>query len=219
MAVRSERDIKRGHVGLARLGVLESRVRVDSPPEGLLPRRVVGRSEGALVGVSTSTAEGVGIRSKASSWLLEIEVLVEMEAEGEVELKELCRLEGHTDRVWSLAWNPAAGGDGAPAVLASCSGDKTVRIWRQNLAADSWDCTVRFLLISLPLPDPKHAHRLTTNDYGNLVRCDIQFLRPCDKYLFSVSNFDDLKLYFYLFFLSKCCKDVLSSYFCGTAKL
>ncbi|CAA6668500.1 unnamed protein product [Spirodela intermedia] len=48
-----------------------------------------------------------------------------MEVEGEVELKELCRLEGHTDRVWSLAWNPAAGGDGVPAVLASCSGDKT----------------------------------------------------------------------------------------------
>lgn len=58
-----------------------------------------------------------------------------------VELKELQRLEGHTDRVWSLAWNPITGGDGVPAVLASCSGDKTVRIWRQNLATGSWDCT------------------------------------------------------------------------------
>ncbi|MQM15529.1 hypothetical protein Taro_048479, partial [Colocasia esculenta] len=65
-----------------------------------------------------------------------------MEAPEEcVELKELHRLEGHTDRVWSLAWNPVTGGDGAPAVLASCSGDKTVRIWRQNLATGSWDCT------------------------------------------------------------------------------
>ena len=65
-----------------------------------------------------------------------------MEAEGGVELREICTLEGHTDRVWSLAWNPVAGGDGGPALLASCSGDKTVRIWRQNLATDSWECAV-----------------------------------------------------------------------------
>lgn len=44
-----------------------------------------------------------------------------------VELKQLQTLEGHTDRVWSLAWNPTT-----PAVFASCSGDKTVRIWEQS---------------------------------------------------------------------------------------
>ncbi|XP_073289494.1 protein CIA1-like [Primulina huaijiensis] len=33
------------------------------------------------------------------------------------ELKEIQKLEGHTDRVWSLAWKPATGMDGVPAVL------------------------------------------------------------------------------------------------------
>ncbi|KAJ0575393.1 putative transcription factor WD40-like family [Helianthus annuus] len=56
-------------------------------------------------------------------------------------LREVQRLEGHTDRVWSLAWNPATGADGVPAVLASCSGDKTVRIWQQRSNSSfSFDC-------------------------------------------------------------------------------
>ncbi|KAL3623400.1 Cytosolic iron-sulfur protein assembly protein [Castilleja foliolosa] len=53
-------------------------------------------------------------------------------ADEDFELRELQRLEGHTDRVWNLAWKPATGVDGVPAVLASCSGDKTVRIWEQS---------------------------------------------------------------------------------------
>ncbi|XP_047334309.1 protein CIA1 [Impatiens glandulifera] len=58
------------------------------------------------------------------------------------ELKEIQKLEGHTDRVWGLAWNPATGGSsGVPAMLASCSGDKTVRVWQQNsLAGGSFEC-------------------------------------------------------------------------------
>ncbi|CAI8596236.1 unnamed protein product [Vicia faba] len=42
-----------------------------------------------------------------------------------LELKEVQKLEGHTDRVWSLDWNPATGHAGVPLVFASCSGDKT----------------------------------------------------------------------------------------------
>ncbi|GAB2272181.1 Cytosolic iron-sulfur protein assembly protein [Dionaea muscipula] len=57
----------------------------------------------------------------------------------DVELKEIQRLEGHTDRVWSLAWNPTSGTAGSPAVLATCSGDKTVRIWEQSLSG-SFQC-------------------------------------------------------------------------------
>ncbi|KAL3646866.1 hypothetical protein CASFOL_009410 [Castilleja foliolosa] len=56
------------------------------------------------------------------------------------ELREVQRLEGHTDRVWNLAWKPATGVDGVPAVLASCSGDKTVRIWEQNPSNGSFQC-------------------------------------------------------------------------------
>lgn len=61
-----------------------------------------------------------------------------------MELKEIQRLEGHTDRVWSLDWNPATGHDGIPLVFASCSGDKTVRIWEQNLSSGLWACKVFF---------------------------------------------------------------------------
>ncbi|KAM0977810.1 hypothetical protein ACFX13_014121 [Malus domestica] len=56
------------------------------------------------------------------------------------ELREIQTLQGHTDRVWSLAWNPATGVAGIPLSFASCSGDKTVRIWEQNPSTSSWDC-------------------------------------------------------------------------------
>ncbi|KAI3447468.1 hypothetical protein Pfo_004133 [Paulownia fortunei] len=56
------------------------------------------------------------------------------------ELREVQTLEGHTDRVWNLAWKPATGVDGVPAVLASCSGDKTVRIWEQSPVTGSFQC-------------------------------------------------------------------------------
>jgi cytosolic iron-sulfur protein assembly protein CIAO1 len=56
------------------------------------------------------------------------------------ELREVHRLTGHADRVWALAWNPAPG-PGAGLMLASCGGDKTVRIWKR--APDgAWRCTV-----------------------------------------------------------------------------
>lgn len=63
--------------------------------------------------------------------------------EESLKLTEVQRLEGHTDRVWGLAWNPATGADGVPAVLASCSGDKTIRIWQQRSpSSTSFDCKV-----------------------------------------------------------------------------
>ena len=55
------------------------------------------------------------------------------------ELKHLQTLEGHTDRVWGLAWNPTN-----TNILASCSGDKTVRIWQQDISG-SFHCQVIFL--------------------------------------------------------------------------
>lgn len=59
--------------------------------------------------------------------------------EGNFELEEIQKLEGHTDRVWGIAWNPATGIAGIPPVFASCSGDKTVRIWQQSPSA-GWVC-------------------------------------------------------------------------------
>lgn len=35
-------------------------------------------------------------------------------------------LVGHQDRVWSVSWSP--NGD----TLASCSGDKTIRLWQKE---------------------------------------------------------------------------------------
>lgn len=65
-------------------------------------------------------------------------------ADENFELREIQRLEGHTDRVWGVAWKPATGGNGVPAVLASCSGDKTVCIWEQSPATGSFQQKVSF---------------------------------------------------------------------------
>lgn len=75
----------------------------------------------------------------ANSWIVQPPMSLEDES---FELRELQTLEGHTDRVWNVAWKPAAGVDGVPAVLASCSGDKTVRIWEQSPSSGSFQCKV-----------------------------------------------------------------------------
>jgi WD40 repeat protein len=59
--------------------------------------------------------------------------------DGNMILKEIQTLEGHTDRVWSLAWNPATA---TSPVFASCSGDKTVRIWEQTPSTRLCHCKV-----------------------------------------------------------------------------
>lgn len=52
-------------------------------------------------------------------------------------LQEVQCLEGHSDRVWSVAWAPS--GD----ALASCSGDKTVRVWAREAGPGTrWVCKV-----------------------------------------------------------------------------
>lgn len=85
-----------------------------------------------------------GGSDKKRSVVSESSSLVSMESFDEgFELKEIQKLEGHSDRVWSLAWNPASGHSGVPLVFASCSGDKTVRIWEQNNSSGIWDCKVR----------------------------------------------------------------------------
>lgn len=48
------------------------------------------------------------------------------------ELQSLC---GHRDRAWHVAWSPS--GD----MLASCSGDKTVRVWAKDPGSGRWHCT------------------------------------------------------------------------------
>jgi WD40 repeat protein len=53
-------------------------------------------------------------------------------------LVHLCALEGHKDRAWHVSWRY----DGDR--LASCSGDKTIRIWAPPAVSDAnqtqWQC-------------------------------------------------------------------------------
>jgi len=45
-------------------------------------------------------------------------------------LKEEAVLQGHNERVWGIAWSPTGN------LLASCSGDKTIRIWAPEHCID-----------------------------------------------------------------------------------
>ncbi|KAG2184237.1 hypothetical protein INT44_009252 [Umbelopsis vinacea] len=51
-------------------------------------------------------------------------------------LELVAQLKGHNDRVWQVAWSPNGN------MLATCSGDKTVRIWANTSHSDTskWDC-------------------------------------------------------------------------------
>ncbi|CEG38758.1 WD40 repeat protein [Plasmopara halstedii] len=50
-------------------------------------------------------------------------------------LEHVCALDGHSERVWHVSWRF----DGK--LLASCSGDRTIRLWAANNTG-SWECTV-----------------------------------------------------------------------------
>jgi cytosolic iron-sulfur protein assembly protein CIAO1 len=51
-------------------------------------------------------------------------------------LEQVCVLDGHRERVWHVSWRA----DGK--LLASCSGDRTIRIWAPPKAAGAsqWEC-------------------------------------------------------------------------------
>lgn len=46
-------------------------------------------------------------------------------------ITEVAVLSGHEDRIWCVRWSPSG------SLLASCSGDKTIRIWKKN--GDAWE--------------------------------------------------------------------------------
>lgn len=52
-------------------------------------------------------------------------ILLEEES---VKLTKVQRLEGPIDMVWGLDWNPTTEANGVYAIIATCCGDKTIRI-------------------------------------------------------------------------------------------
>lgn len=57
------------------------------------------------------------------------------------ELRESQKLEGHTGKVLGITWKEDTGKWGFPAVIASSSDDKTIRIWEENFAG-FFECKV-----------------------------------------------------------------------------
>ncbi|EKM57050.1 uncharacterized protein PHACADRAFT_254576 [Phanerochaete carnosa HHB-10118-sp] len=57
-------------------------------------------------------------------------------------IREIADLPGHDDRAWHIAWNPTR------PILASCSADKTVRMYAYSVSAPEY-------------PDPKFMHTVT----------------------------------------------------------
>ena len=54
---------------------------------------------------------------------------------GPLEIEHVATLAGHTDRVWCAAWEPSG------RCLATCSSDKSVRLWAPSRAAGgAWVC-------------------------------------------------------------------------------
>eukprot|EP00762_Andalucia_godoyi_P000977 ANDGO_03810.mRNA.1 hypothetical protein len=51
-------------------------------------------------------------------------------------LVKICDLRGHGESVWCVAWHPSG------SVLASCSGDKSIRLWARSTssAGSQWAC-------------------------------------------------------------------------------
>jgi hypothetical protein len=73
-------------------------------------------------------------------------------------LDEVACLRGHTDRAWHVSWHPTLD------ILASCSGDRTVRLWAPGRGApsatawDAWGC-VGTLEVGCLRPPPHCALR------------------------------------------------------------
>lgn len=112
-------------------------------------------------------------------------------------------LEGHTDRVWNVAWSPTgshllytlgrvrdntaiqqARTPSAGDSIASCSGDKTVRIWRQHGSTDTWICAAileethhRSIRCSSWSPDGRHL--ATASFDATTAIWEVQVLKPC----------------------------------------
>lgn len=69
-------------------------------------------------------------------------------------------LSGHEDRVWNLAWHPRL------PLLASCSGDKTVRVWSHDVSYERWS-----LVATLEGEHQRTVRHVEWSPSGELLAC------------------------------------------------
>lgn len=71
------------------------------------------------------------------------------------DLRCICRLKGHEERVWCVAWRPCAD----PPQLASCGSDRTIRIWGLRPAGDA-ESEADWVLLSEIDASDRHSRTL-----------------------------------------------------------
>eukprot|EP00929_Paragymnodinium_shiwhaense_P025064 TRINITY_DN15244_c0_g1_i1.p1 TRINITY_DN15244_c0_g1~~TRINITY_DN15244_c0_g1_i1.p1 ORF type:complete len:462 (-),score=99.36 TRINITY_DN15244_c0_g1_i1:187-1509(-) len=84
-------------------------------------------------------------------------------------LSQVCRLKGHEDRVWSVAWRPSS----SPPQLATCGSDRNILVWAlrskaQPDAKDAWHLVAE---VDASEQHTRTLRSVTWSQDGQLLAC------------------------------------------------